>query len=79
MTYFPRPLADRYDDEREAKNELIMLNAVKELLKDNTLGCEVSINGITIGICSNISVLPAIEKNIEEINKFLRQEKNEWE
>jgi len=56
-----------------------MLNAVKELLKDNDLACEVTINGITIGLCSNLSVLPAIKKNIIEINKFLKGEPNEWE
>jgi len=69
----------KIEDTREAKNELIMLNAVKELLKDNDLACEVTINGITIGLCSNLSVLPAIKKNITEINKFLKGEPNEWE
>lgn len=73
------PLAKSESDIQEAKNELIMLNAVKELLKDNSLACELSINGITIGLCSNISVLPAIKKNITEINKFLKGEPNEWE
>lgn len=67
------------EDTREAKNELIMLNAVKELLKDNNLACEVTINRITVGLCSNLSVLPAIKKNITEINKFLKGESNEWE
>ncbi len=65
-------------DIQEAKNELIMLNTVANLIQDNDLACEVSINGITIGLCSNISVLPAIKKNIEEINKFLKGEPNEW-
>lgn len=69
---------DNEDSKREARNELIMLNAVKELIKDNDLACEVSINGITIGLCDNLSVLPAIEKNIQEINKFLKGEDNEW-
>lgn len=67
------------NDLREANNELIMLNAVKELIQDNDLACEISINGITVGLCSNVSVLPAIQKNIEEINKFLKGEPNEWE
>jgi len=69
----------KIEDTREAQNELIMLNVVKELLKDNDLACEVTINGITIGLCSNLSVLPAIKKNIAEINKFLKGEPNEWE
>jgi len=69
----------KIEDIREAKNELIMLNAVANLIQDNTLACEVTINGITIGLCSNLSVLPAIKKNIAEINKFLKGEPNEWE
>jgi len=70
---------NKIEDTREAQNELIMLNAVKELLKDNDLACEVTINGITVGLCSNLSVLPAIKKNIAEINKFLKGDPNEWE
>jgi len=70
---------NKIEDTKEAQNELIMLNAVKELLKDNDLACEVTINGITVGLCSNISVLPAIKKNIAEINKFLKGDPNEWE
>ena len=73
------PIAKSEADIQEAQNELIKLNAVKELLKDNDLACEVTINGITIGLCSNLSVLPAIKKNITEINKFLKGEPNEWE
>jgi len=70
---------NKIEDTREAQNELIMLNAVKELLKDNELACEVTINGVTVSLCANLSVLPAIKKNIAEINKFLKGEPNEWE
>jgi len=77
--YYDLSPKSKGEDKREAKNELIMLNAMKELLKDNTLACEVTINGITVGLCSNLSVLPAIKKNIAEINKFLKGEPNEWE
>ena len=64
---------------REANAELIKLNAIKELVKDNTLACEVSISGISIGLCTNESVLPAINHNIQEIEKFLKGEQNDWE
>jgi len=73
------PIAKSEADIQEAKNELIMLNAVKELLKDNNLACELTINGITVGLCSNLSALHAVRKNITEINKFLKGEPNEWE
>lgn len=66
-------------DIREAKAELIKLMAIKELVKDNTLALMIKISGIEIGLCKNDTILPAIEHQIQEINKFLSGEPNDWE
>lgn len=67
------------DEIQEAKNELIMLKAAKELAQDNDLACMVEINGIKFGLCQNDKIIPAIDYQIGEINKFLKGEPNTWE
>lgn len=67
------------EDVQEAKNELVMLKAAKELAKDNSLACMVEINGIKFGLCQNDKIIPAINHQIKEINKFLKGEPNSWE
>lgn len=66
-------------DVQEAKNELVMLKAAKQLAKDNSLACMVEINGIKFGLCQNDKIIPAINHQIKEINKFLKGEPNSWE
>lgn len=66
-------------DVQEAKNELVMLKAAKQLAKDNSLACMVEINGIKFGLCQNDKIIPAINHQIKEINKFLKCEPNCWE
>lgn len=67
------------EDVQEAKNELVMLKAAKQLAKDNSLACMVEINGIKFGLCQNDKIIPAINHQIKEINKFLKGEPNSWE
>jgi len=64
---------------QEAKTELVMLKAAKQLAKDNSLACMVEINGIKFGLCQNDKIIPAINHQIKEINKFLKGEPNSWE
>lgn len=62
----------------DAKVELTKLEAMKVLIKNNNLGCEIHIAGMTMGLCENKKILPVIEFQIKEINKFLKGEKNSW-
>lgn len=69
----------KQQDIQEAKNELVMLKAAKELAKDNSLACMVEINGVKFGLCENTKIIPAINYQIKEINKFLKGVPNTWE
>ena len=64
---------------KEARRDLIMTNAVIELVKDNDLACVIHINGIELGICQNRKIMPALRHHKTEIEKFLRGSNNEWE
>ena len=66
-------------DISEAKKTLTEIEAMKVLIKNNELACIVEIAGMSIGLCNNSTVLPALEHNENEINKFLNGEPNEWE
>lgn len=63
----------------EARRDLIMTNAAINLVYDNNLACVVTINGISIGLCQNLEVLPALKYHKAEIEKFLNGDPNEWE
>jgi len=69
----------RQTDEAEAQVELSKINAMKILLSNNLLACEVEICGVKLGVCENEWLLPVIQKQKEEIDKFLRREENKWE
>ena len=72
-TFFGKPT------KTEAECELTKLKAMKILLKNNTLGCEIHIAGMIMGTCDNEWVLPIIDKQILEINKFIKGKPNLWE
>lgn len=63
----------------EATAELTKLEAMKVLLGNNSFACEVEIMNIKIGICDNSWMIPVIDKQIEEITKFLNNEPNSWQ
>lgn len=70
---------DEEKREREsAKAELTQAEAMKILLKNNTLAAEIHIAGMIMGTCDNKWLLPAVEKQIKELNKFLKGEPNLW-
>jgi len=62
-----------------AKTELTQLEAIKILLSNNTLAAELHISGMVMGACNNRWFFPVVEKQIKEINKFLKGEENLWE
>lgn len=64
---------------RQALSELTQLEAVKILLGNNDLGCEIHIAGMTIGVSENSRLLPIIEAEMDEITKYLNGETNTWE
>lgn len=62
-----------------ARKELTELEAIKILLSNNILASELHISGMVMGACNNKWFLPVVEKQIKEINKFLKGEVNIWE
>lgn len=64
---------------RQALSELTQLEAVKVLLGNNDLGCEIHIAGMTVGVSENNRLLPIIDAEMDEINKYLNGEPNTWE
>jgi hypothetical protein len=57
----------------------LKLQAAKLLAKNNDFACEICIAGLKIGISLNERVIPILNQEIAEINKFLRGQKNTWE
>jgi len=75
-----------FDDEyckdemiREAKADLLQLQAAKILLTNNDFDCEIHICGMTINISENNKLIPVVNAEIIEINKYLNGEPNTWE
>jgi len=66
-------------NQQEAQKELTELEALKVLIKNNNLACTVEIAGLSFGVCDNSKMLPVIEFQEQEIQKFLNGKKNKWE
>jgi hypothetical protein len=66
-------------DKDQAKKELTECEAMKVLLANNALAAEIHIAGMRMGTCDNAWLIPIVDKQIEELNKFLNGEKNLWE
>jgi hypothetical protein len=62
-----------------AKVDLTQLQAMKILVTNNDLGAEIHIAGMIVGVSVNERLLPVINAEIEEIEKFLRGELNNYE
>lgn len=67
------------NDDRQAMSELAQWHALKILAQNNDLASHIEIAGMSLGVCNNKKLLPAINHNIKEIEKFLKGETNEWE
>lgn len=63
----------------EARAGLAKVKAAIELCKNNDLCCEIKIAGLVVGVCNNSELLPALQYQKKEIEKFLKGKKNEWE
>jgi hypothetical protein len=66
-------------DKLEALSQLTQWKAVKVLIENNNLGCEIHIAGMKLGICDNSKLLPVVKQNIAEIMKFLQGKPNLYE
>lgn len=66
-------------DIEDAKKELTECEAMKVLLANNSLAAEIHIAGMRMGTCDNSWLIPIVDKQIEELNKFLNGQKNLWE
>jgi hypothetical protein len=68
-----------YDLKSEAKISIAEARAMIELAKENTLACTIKISGLTIGLCNNSKIIPALEHHIQEAEKCLNGLPNEYE
>lgn len=66
-------------EKRQAQVDLAKVKAAIILAKNNDLGCEVHIAGLKVGLCNNAKVIPALIHQKQQIEKFLKGQKNEWE
>ena len=66
-------------DKVHARCFLTQLEAVKILITNNTLGAEIHIAGMKIGVCDNSMLLPIIQFNIMEVIKYLKNAPNMYE
>jgi hypothetical protein len=62
-----------------AFSELTQWKAIKVLIENNDLGCEIHIAGMHLGVVDNSKLLPIINQNITEIKKYLKGQPNLWE
>lgn len=63
----------------QAKAELTKLQAIMVLLSNNTIGCEIHVAGLHMGVSENSRVIPIVEAEAIEIQKYLNGEPNTWE
>jgi hypothetical protein len=66
-------------DKDEAKRTLLEIEAAKILATNNDFGCEIHIGTIIIGVCDNSEIVPLLDLQQKEIEKFLNGEPNKWE
>ena len=66
-------------DIEDAKAEIVEAQAIKVLLSSNRLAAEIHIAGMAMGTCDNKWLLPVIDKQIDELNKFLQGQPNLWQ
>jgi len=64
---------------REMSMDLARWRAIRELLKENSFGCEIHIADFKIGVCDNSELLPIVESNIKEIEKSWADEPNKYD
>lgn len=62
-----------------AKAELIEAKAIKLMLSSDVLAAEIHISTMKIGVCDIKWLLPVVNKQIKEIEKYLAGEENLWE
>jgi len=62
-----------------AKIDLTELEAMKVLASNNNLACEIHIAGMTTGISENKKIIPILNNEIKEVQKFLDGKPNKWE
>ena len=66
-------------DRDEALSTLTQWKAARILIQNNLLGCEIHIAGMKLGVCDNSKLLPIVNQNIAEINKYLKGLPNLYE
>jgi hypothetical protein len=71
--------SQRDHDLEDAKKEITECEAMKVLLSNNSLAAEIHIAGMRMGTCDNSWLIPIVDKQIEELNKFINGKPNLWE
>jgi hypothetical protein len=67
-------------DHQQALIELTYIRAAIAIAQgSNDIGADISIGPLTIGVSLNSRLVPVLQAEAEEIEKFLRGEENNWE
>jgi hypothetical protein len=68
------------DDTQQAEIELAYICAAIAIAEgSNDIGADISIGPLTIGVSLNSRLVPILQAEAEEIEKYLRGEENNWE
>jgi hypothetical protein len=72
--------AQERQDNQQALIELTYIRAAIAIAEgSNDIGADISIGPLNIGISLNNRLVPVLQAEAEEIEKFLRGEENNWE
>jgi hypothetical protein len=63
---------------KQAKEELNEIELFLYYIKDNNLGCHITIKDLSIGLCNNSTIKNTLLYQKKEIIKFLNDEDIEW-
>jgi hypothetical protein len=66
-------------DRKSAQQEKKVCKLAVEFARDNDLACCVEIGGLQVWVCDNSAIIPALEKHIEEIDKYLNNKPNMYQ
>ena len=67
------------DLKEQAENELKEIELFLYYIKNNNLGCHITIKDLSIHLCNNSSLKTVLLQQKKEILKFLNKENNNWE
>lgn len=79
--FFEQHMNEREQErmKEEAENTILEIEAAKILAKSTSFACEIHINGLIIGLSDITTIIPVLDAEKAEIEKFLKGEQNKYE